>query len=241
MKRFQQFFLPLLTVFALFCAVFVPPQISLLLDGRDLGSVHTEALVGDGNFILPSTTMAQRIRLLAAVEDQYSPTDHTYTTQAITQTEHDDACEVARQELRAFQEAGWLSSLFPLDELDLYCYRSYVRQAENDLGASFLHVDVICSPLGFQAEMVLDEETGMALRLELIRADYSQFRKHPISQDFSLFSGWFLDRLGLEGVEISSGSSVYKVFFITEAQVEYQLIRDDFMVTVIPLSRGNKE
>lgn len=236
----RRFLLPVLTVFAVFCSVLAPPQVSLFLDSRSFGFVHTEELVGDGNFVLPSTTMAQRLRLLAAVEDQYSLTDHTYTTQAITQAEHEEACEMARKELRAFQDGGWLSSLFPLDELELYCYRFYVRQAENDLGASFLHVDINCNPLGFQAEMILDEETGRALRLELVRADYDQFRKHPISRDFSLFSSWFLDRLGLEGVELTSESSMYKVFLLTEAQVEYHLIRQEFMVSVIALPHDNE-
>lgn len=231
MKRFSRLLLPLLTLLSVACAILVPPKVSLLLDRQLIGSVHTEALVGDGNFTLPSTTMAQRVRMLAALEDRSSPADYTYTTLALTQAEHDEACELARQELKALQEAGWLSTLLPLEELDLSCYRFHIRQAEDNLGGSFLHVDINCIPLKFSAEMVLDESTGMALWLELFSAHSDVFRSHPIAQRFSPFGGWFLDRLGLEGSSLDTGNSVYEVYTLPDAQVAYRMIHHDFMIS----------
>ena len=236
MKGFSRFFLPLLTVLTLFGSVFLPPRLSLLLDAGRFGSAHTEALAGDGRLTLQGATLARRLQLLAAVAESI-PDGYQVLTREITEAEDFERVkELALEQLLTFQEQGFLSRDILLDEIDYFGYAVQIWDQADQTWASFWAVTVVCDPYEWGCDMVLDQATGLPLRIEL---GFSAGFWENMEVDWPVFGAWYFDFLGLEvpnfsDPQVLTASDRAATFTLPDLGVACRAYATEGIVSVIP-------
>lgn len=193
MKKLRNWLLPLCTCLAVLAAALLPPRLSQLRDQQELHTVHTEALTADNNLPTQALTPEERITLVSWWSD--APDTLAFVSQELYQPEDLNQLEEdLSTELQNLAESGILPSALASEAPPvLYGTRLFLRETGNLAGARFLNVSTYVEEENFTTWMMLDEESGKVLWLEL---DYPELVKNVLSSAEDIGTA-FLDRLGV--------------------------------------------
>jgi len=191
MRRLDRYLLPILTCLVVLVAILFPRRLSQWRDEAVLDGPHTEELKTENDLPTQPLGLEERVLLLAMYAEGLEE-DLTVIAQEREWDEETDA--LLRTELERLSADSVLPT-GPLAEniSGFSAQRLYLRSPEEIRGASFLTIDVRSKAEGLWLSVVLDEETGYALALEVAGLAIEKFDAVP--SDIGI---QFLDRLGLE-------------------------------------------
>lgn len=219
---------PLLTLLTVLVLALLPRELSLWKDQRLQGSVQSEVLVTENDLPVRSPTLPERMELLA----QWMTAEDIISTQTeLTGQTYETWVNTIRLELEDFRSNGLFpAELLPTDITNASCHRMYLRRQLQ--GAEYIVMDAYLKVEGIHLWVVLDEETGQLLWLELGNRSAMKFlyeKLRPVE-----IGTFFLQRLGIVPEERSSGS-LYAVLGIPGGNVEYGVWLDSSYVTICPM------
>ena len=202
MRRLDKFLLPLLTCLVVLGAILFPQQLSQWRDRAVWNGPHTEELKTENDLPTQPLSLAERMLLLARYSDDTDK--YTEITVIFQEQESDDeAAALLRAELERLSRLGVLPTGPLMAELSgFHAQRCYLRSPEEIRGASFWTIDAYSKAEDLWLYLILDEETGYALQLDMVG---------PVLDDFDPKA----DRVGalfLEGLRLEywlEGSEEY--------------------------------
>jgi len=226
MRRLDHYLLPVLTCLVVLVAILFPQRLSQWRDEAVLNRLHTEKLRTENDLPTQPLSLEERMLLLAVYTEGLDP-DMTVIFQEREWDEETEA--LMRTELERLSENGVLPT-GPLAESvsGFSAQRCYLRASEEIRGAAFLTIDIYSKAEDLWLCLILDEETGYALTLEVSGPAMEKFDAVPA--DIGIL---FLDRLGLEYT--LDGYAEYDAgFTLTGTDCGYIVIkgRDDLRISL---------
>lgn len=224
MRRIDQWLLPILTCLVVLAALLLPQRISRWRDEAALDGPHTEELKTENDLPTQSLTLEERILLLAQYND--APDSMTAIVQELELS--GEVEELMHAELEQLCAGGILDSeAIPESFAPFWGHRIYLRAPDKIWGASFLTMEGYLKEDGTSLSLVLDEASGIALRLEVFTPAIQKWVGEPV--DVGLF---FLDRMGVAST--CTGYGMYDAAFdLPGADCHYEICRANAL-TVIP-------
>lgn len=230
MKRLDRWLLPALTCLVVLAAILLPQRLSQWRDQAALNGLHTEELKTENELPTQSLTLEERMLLLARYgEDMDSM---TAMVQALEQS--GEVAGMMREELERLCESGVLPpEALPADLSSFESRRLYLRAPDEIWGGSFLTMEGYSKAEDIYLSLVLDEETGYALRLELVTPALKEFPDEPITIGTA-----FLDRMGVENTCIGYGG-YDAAFDLPGAGCRYTIwLENHAMLQITPAPEG---
>lgn len=219
---------PLLTIITVLVLALLPQKISLWKDQTLQGSVQTELLVAENDLPVRSPSLSERMELLA---QWMTAEDITSTQTELTGESYEMWINAILLELEDFQSNGLFpAELLPTDITNASCYRMYLRRQLQ--GAEYIVMDTYLKSEGIHLWVVLDEETGHLLWLEL--GNYSVMKALYEKLSPLEIGCFFLYRLGIVP-QTRSSDSFYAVLEVPDAIVDYSVSLDSSYVIVRPM------
>lgn len=230
MKRLDRWLLPVLTCLVVLVAILLPQRLSQWRDQAALNGLHTEELKTENELPTQSLTLEERILLLARYDEDMD--SMTAMVQELEQS--GEVAGMMRKELERLCESGVLPpEVLPADLSSFESRRLYLRAPEEIWGSSFLLMEGYDKAEDIYFSLVLDEETGYALRLELATPALQQFSDEPVNIGIT-----FLDRLGVENMCIGYGG-YDATFDLPGADCRYTIwLENHAMLQITPAPKG---
>ena len=230
MRNWKNWLAPALTVLAVLVLAWLPLRLSRLQDESLAGRVHAEELGEDSNFPARSPELERRLGLLARWQEDPNAL-------AVVGQELEDAEELEETGLDALEELEELRELGVLPGMLTDCRisgvsRFYLRDFRDLASTSFLQVSAFDRATGADIVMVVDNETGEALRLFLFSAALRKYTADPWQ-----IGRAFLDRLDVEYETLHNSdtdSGVLAAFRLPESGVCYYVILDRDRLEIFP-------
>lgn len=229
MNKRKPWLLPILTCAVMLAAVILPQRLSLWRDEALLNTPHTEELQAENELPTRPLSLPEQMALVSLFDaDSVSLTS---VTQDLGQDSQVEA--MVRTELERLCDNGILApDLLPQDLSNFFSYRVYLRMPGAISGASFLVMEGYAKQEGIYLSLLMNEEDGYALRLELSHPAIQKFIGEPLDIGTA-----FLDRLGVENSRI--GHSRYEAVFTTpDSTLEYIVSREGDLLRIVPLSEN---
>lgn len=224
MRRLDRWLLPILTCLVVLVAILLPQRLSRWRDEAVLNGPHTEELKTENELPTQSLALEERILLLA----QYNDTPEAMTVIVQELELQGEAEELIQAELERLYAGGILDSeAMPESLAPFWGNRVYLRAPEEIWGASFLTMEGYLKEDGTYLSLVVDEESGTALWLEVFTPGIKKWVGEPVE-----VGRFFLDRMGVEN--ICTGYGMYDATFdLPGADCHYEISSADAL-TVIP-------
>lgn len=165
-----QWVLPILTIGLVLLAIVLPERISALRDRKLFAAAHVEAFDSQQGVAAPDMTLAQRVNTFAAlnygeVTDAYSRIQDRFTEEEL---EHMDA--LGQSAVDELVSAGVFSMPYGVSvgKMERYdCSMGLIWDRVTEAEASLLYVSYYDDPSNFGMNLVLDEESGLAVQVSV--------------------------------------------------------------------------
>lgn len=225
MSKVKLWFLPILTCAVMLAAVILPQRLSLWRDEALLNTLHTEELQAENALPTRPLSLPEQMALVSLFEADGDSL--TSVTQELGQDSQVEA--MVRTELERLCSNGILApELLPEDLSNFFSYRVYLRMPGTISGASFLVMEGYSKQENIYFSLLLNEEDGYALRLELSHPAIQKFIGEPLDIGTA-----FLDRLGVENTCVGYGP--YDAVFTTpDSTLEYMVSMEGDLLRIVP-------
>ena len=225
MKHWKNWLPPILTSLVVLALALLPQRLSALRDKTLTGAIHTEELPSDSNFPAKPPELARRLQLLAQYVD--FPDTLTIIGQDPSDSVLAENTERAQEELTALTEAKVLPENSDFDSIELFASKVYLRDQSDLSSAGFVNLSGYDQSPREYPSLVLDDETGLLVKLEIIWT-----RKDSL--DPAAMGEAFLDRLGLEYQLTGCSNSSAACFRLLKVPVLYWVTADRYTLRIEP-------
>lgn len=226
MSKVKRWFLPILTCAVMLASVILPQRLSLWRDETLLNAPHTEELQAENELPTRPLSLPEQMALVSLFDADSGAL--TSVTQELGQDSQAET--MVRTELERLCSNGILApELLPEDLSNFFGYRVYLRMPGTISGASFLVMEGYSKRENIYFSLLLNEEDGYALRLELSHPAIKNFIGEPLDIGTA-----FLDRLGVENTCVGYGP--YDAVFTTpDAALQYGVFLEYDLLRIVPL------
>lgn len=229
MSKVKRWFLPILTCAVMLASVILPQRLSLWRDETLLNAPHTEELQAENELPTRPLSLPEQMALVSLFDaDSGSLTSVTQELGQDSQAE-----TMVRAELERLCSNGILApELLPEDLSNFFSYRVYLRMPGTISGASFLVMEGYSKRENIYFSLLLNEEDGYALRLELSHPAIKKFLGEPLDIGTA-----FLDRLGVEHSCIGYGP-YDAAFAAPDSAIQYTVSLEGDLLRIVPWPEG---
>lgn len=229
MKKLRPWILPVLTGLVVTAAILLPQQLSQMQDQALFNSIHAEALTVENDLPIQPPDLVQRIGLLSG---WMTEPDIIFVQQELTDTDFlEEWKAVISQQLTSLSESGLIPvDILPQNLSELYCTRLHLQKQL--MGADFLVGELYSKNENLHLWLVLDEETGHILWLEV---------GHPLMRKLSAMLSpaeigtFFLETLDIDH-QLTFGGGTDALFTFTGQDGQYAVAMDSYYLRILPIS-----
>lgn len=206
----RQWVLPILTACVVLMAIVLPERISAWRDRSLFAAAHVEEFDPEQGVAAPDMSLARRIQILSELYYGEETDAYVRYQDSFTQTENDQIDQAFFTAAETLKNSG----IFPLpDRFSLsdmacgFCQRMLVWDSATMGTASFLQVQYYHETIGYNVDLTIDEESGMAVMMTIIYPELENQFSGDDGRELAEIGSQFIKLLGFEPVEVKYGAN----------------------------------